>query len=215
MRRFFGGWGLAVWPLFALLGCGDGAAAPGLITATACSGTFNACGGDPTGTWELVTLCVEGDLVSGLNADMATEDPACANTFSAARLAMGGQVTYGDGNYSFDATMEMAETITYTPACVSAVRPGLVLSASVCGQLEDGLNREPGSKMTCSYTGTSCDCQGTLVHVNNTSGTYTVDGSTITEDSGTSYEYCVSGGTMTQREVVAGGVYGITQMKKR
>ena len=186
-----------------------------LIQAAACSGTFNACGGDPTGTWDLTSMCIDGDLVSGLNAEMAADYPACGDTFSAASVAFGGSVTYGAGKYSFDATMEITETFAYTPACVSELSGGVALSASVCTQLEQGLNREAGGKATCSYAGTNCNCQGTLTQTNTTSGTYTFSGATIIEDSGTSYGFCVSGDTMTQRESVAGDAYGVTQMKKR
>ena len=160
-------------------------------------------------------MCIDGDLVPGLNAEMAADYPACGTTFSAASVAIGGSVTYGAGKYSFDATMEIAETFAYTPACVSALSGGVALSASVCSEMEQGLNSADGGKATCSYAGTNCNCQGTITQTNSTSGTYTVSGATITEDSGTSYDFCVSGDTMTQRESVAGDVYGVTQMKKR
>jgi hypothetical protein len=207
------GWMVSL--LLALPGCGDGSSGPTLVHAGACTGTFNACGGDPTGTWSLTGACIDGDLVAALNAEMAADYPACADTYSAAGVALGGSVTYGDGKYTFDATMEIIQSFTYTPACVAQLSNGVALSAAVCSQLEQGLNRESGGKATCSYVGTNCDCEGTLTQTNDTSGSYSISGSTIIEDSGTTYQFCVEGASMSQREVVAGNVYGITQMTRR
>jgi hypothetical protein len=208
-----GGW--MVFLLLALLGCSDGSNGPSLIHAAACTGTFNACGGDPTGTWKVTAVCTDGDLVAGLNAEIAADYSACGNTFTAASAALGGSVTYGTGEYSFDATMEIVEVFAYTPACFSQISGGVALSAGVCSQLQQGLNSEPGGKATCSYDGTNCSCQGTITYQNTTSGTYTISGSTIVEDSGTTYDYCIDGDTMSQREIIAGNAYGVTQMKKR
>jgi len=60
-------WGclLAAW------GCGGGDGLPPL-TATVCSGSYTACGGDPTGTWEIVSLCVEGDAAAAVEAIAAS-----------------------------------------------------------------------------------------------------------------------------------------------
>ena len=195
------------------VGGAGGSSGAGGSTAAACTGTFNACGGDPTGTWDLVSACIEGDLVSALNSQVAASGAACGNTFSAASVALGGSVTYGGGNYSFNATMSVAETFAYTPACVLALG-GTALTASVCSQLQQGLNAQDGSTITCTYA-TNCNCRGTVTKINTTSGTYTVSGSTISEDSGSIYQYCVSGNTMTQRELIEGNAYGVTQMKKR
>ena len=207
--------GLMVSLLFTPLGCGGGSSEPPLIQGTACTTTFNACGGDPTGTWDVVSVCVDGDLVSAFNASMATDYAACGNTFTAANLALAGSVTYGAGKYTFDATMAVIESVAYTPACVSALSGGATLNASACSQMQVNLNNEAGTKGTCTYAGTNCSCQATVTRTNTSTGSYTLSGSTITEDSGTSYQFCVSGSTMIQREVVEGNAYGVTQMKKR
>jgi hypothetical protein len=218
MQRHFrelGSFGLMFSLLLAPLGCGGGSSGPPLIQGTACTGTFNACGGDPTGTWDVVAVCVDGDLVSAFNTGMAAQYSACGNTFTAANLALAGSVTYGAGKFSFDATTALVESLAYTPACVSALSSGVALSASVCGQMQQNLNKETGTKGNCTYTGTNCNCQATVTLPNTSSGTYTVSGSTIIESGGSSYDFCVNGDTMTQREAVEGNAYGVTQMKKR
>ncbi|HEX7508337.1 MAG TPA: hypothetical protein VF550_16295 [Polyangia bacterium] len=83
-----------------------------------------------------------------------------------------------------------------------------------CSSLEQNLNSQPGATATCTYA-TNCNCHSVVSNVNTTSGTYTISGSSITEDSGSSYDFCVSGNTMSQREQIEGNAYGITQMKKR
>ena len=39
--------------------------------ANTCTGTFTACGGDPTGTWDIVSVCVEGVLAAAANISYA------------------------------------------------------------------------------------------------------------------------------------------------
>lgn len=126
---------------------------------------------------------------------------------------LSGSVTYSSGNYSYNSITGAAETIAYTPACVSALQ-GNTLTASVCSSLEQNLNSEPGTTATCTYA-TNCNCHSVISNVDTTSGTYTVSGSTITEDGGSSYDFCVSGNTMTQRQQIEGNAYGVTQLKKR
>jgi hypothetical protein len=195
-------------------GSGGGGGGTGGSSAPACTGTFNACGGDPTGTWDVMASCIEGNLVSALNAQLGADYSACGNAYTAASVALTGSVTYGAGNYNFDAAMEVVEAFAYTPACVSAISGGTALSASVCSQLEQSLNGTAGTTATCTYA-TNCSCHAIVSQTNTTSGTFTVSGSTITEDSGTSYQFCVSGNTMTQRELIEGNVYGVVQMRKR
>jgi len=183
-------------------------------SVAACTEIFMFCGGDPTGTWDIVSACIDGNLVSASNAALAAQYPSCSNTFSEFGVtALSGSVTYSSGTYLYNSITGAAETVAYTPACVSALE-GVTLTASVCSSLEQNLNMEPGATATCTYA-TNCNCHSVISNTGTSSGTYTVSGSTITEDSGDSYDFCVSGNTMTQREQIEGNAYGITQLKKR
>jgi hypothetical protein len=194
-------------------GTGGGGGSGG-STLAACSGTIKVCGGDPTGTWDITSACIDGDLTAAANAEMAADYPDCANMFTASSVnRLTGSVTYKTGTYTYDSVMEVSQTVAYTPACVLALAGG-TLSATVCSELEAGLNDEPGTTATCTYA-TNCTCHATIVGTSTTSGTYTVNGSTISEDTGTSYEFCVTGDTMTQREQIVGSAYGVTDLKKR
>lgn len=180
----------------------------------ACTATFKACGGDPTGTWDIVSACIEGDLVSAFNAALAKDYPSCAGAFSAYNMTiLSGSVTYSSGNYAYDSRMEADSTVVYTPACVSALQ-GTTLTASVCSGVEQNFNSRPGTTATCTYA-TNCTCHSLASHADTTSGTYTISGSSITEDSGSNYDFCVSGNTMSQRQQIEGNAYGITQLKRR
>ena len=195
-----------------------GASGTGGIAASssvaACTGTFTPCGGDPSGTWDIVSACIDGNLVSAFNAAIAADYPSCSSTFTAFVVtALSGSVTYSSGNYVYNSISGAAETVAYTPACVSALQ-GNTLTASVCSSLEQNLNNETGATATCTYA-TNCNCHSVISNADTTSGTYTVSGSTIIEDSGSSYDFCVSGNTMTQRQQMEGNAYGVAQLKKR
>jgi hypothetical protein len=208
--------GLLFAGAFAAHGCGGSSGSgPVLIPATTCNGTFTACGGDPTGTWDIASICVEGDLTAAYNAEMSADYPACGSTFISANVAGAGSVTYGAGNFSFNATMQAAMSLAYTPDCVSAASGGATSSASTCGQTAATLDNEPETAATCSYTGTNCNCSMTITHANTDSGLYTVSDSTIAESGGSTYTFCVNGNTMIQREQISGNAYGVTTMKKR
>ena len=191
-----------------------GASGTGGSSVAACTGTFKACGGDPTGTWDIVSACIEGNLVSAFNAAIAVDYPSCASIFSAFNVTvLSGSATYSSGNYTYNSINGAAETVVYTPACVSAIQ-STTLTASVCSSLEQDLNSETGATATCTYA-SNCTCHSVISNVDTSSGTYTIGGSSITEDSGQSYEFCVSGNTMSQRQQIEGSAYGITQLKKR
>ena len=166
------------------------------------------------GTWDIVSACIDGNLASAFNAALATDYPACSSTFSAFSLTvLSGSVTYSSGNYTFNTNTGATETVAYTPSCVSALE-STTLTASVCSSLEQNLNLEDGATASCVYA-TNCTCHSVVSNVDTTSGTYTVSGSTITDDTGSSYGFCVSGNTMTQREPIEGNAYGVIQLKKR
>jgi hypothetical protein len=195
-------------------GCG-GSSGGGLVQATACTGTFTACGGDPTGIWEIQSICSEGDFVAAFNAEMAADFSACGSVFTSAKLAGAGSVTYGGGTVTYDCTTRMAMSLTYTPSCFSAATGGLTASASTCSQNATRMSNEPGGAATCSYAGENCSCDTTLTKVNTTTDSYSVSGSTITEGGGDSYTFCVGGNTMVEREQVSGNAYAVMTLEKR
>jgi len=194
--------------------CG-GSSNTNLIQATQCSGTFTSCGGDPTGSWEIIAICVEGDLVAALDAELSSQQTACSSTFTAADLSATGSVTYGAGSVGYKRHSEVVESIEYTPACTAALTSGATLDATVCSQMQSNLNKESGTQATCTFAGGNCKCSATVSQLSPTGASYTVSGSTITESDGSAYDLCVTGTTMVQRELISGNVYAVTQLRKR
>ncbi|HEX7597572.1 MAG TPA: hypothetical protein VF518_05115, partial [Polyangia bacterium] len=168
-----------------------------------------------SGTWDIVSLCVEGDLVAVLNAESTADQPACAKLFTSAKLAGTGAVTYAAGAASYSGTFEQTVVATYTPECFSALSSGMALNASTCSQTQTGLNQTAGTNATCTYSDANCLCGFTVPKDMTQSVTYTVSGTTISESNGDSYTICVNGNTMNQRQLIGGDVYGVTQMRKR
>jgi hypothetical protein len=206
--------GSMAWVVLAL-GCGGGGDGVTLTKATVCSGSYSACGGDPTGTWDLAGVCVEGDLAASADAQLSSKYAACAGSITNATVAGGGSVTYSGGNATYDAKEELVSTLAYSPACVAAISSGATLSASVCTQVQSNLNAETNTKGNCSYDGSHCNCTMTVTNPDTVTHTFSVSGSTISESDGSSYQFCVNGSSMSQRQSVGGSTYIISQFSKR
>src|SRR5262245_30229596 len=94
----FGRWLLV--PLLALgsWACG-GSDDNGSTTSTLCTDTFTACGGDASGTWKVMGVCVDSDLAAGLNS----ERPAsCSGQTTGANITASGTVMYMAPSGDFD-----------------------------------------------------------------------------------------------------------------
>jgi len=62
-----------------------------------CSGTFSACGGDPTGTWNIAGMCTENSVASILNEEYGLQASSCGDIVKSASLTMTGTTTYSSG----------------------------------------------------------------------------------------------------------------------
>jgi len=200
------------------IGCG-GSSENSQVKGAICTQTFAACGGDPTGTWDIESVCLDGDLVAAYNANLSQ---SCANQITRANLSATGSATYGvDPVFShptvtYEATTVLQVSETYTPACALDVYGYATLDSNTCAQIEETLqNYDQEKQVTCSFTGTNCACNVTIKHLNTTTDTYAVNGSDITEGDASTYAFCVSGNTMTQRENFDDKVNVVTRAKMR
>jgi len=147
---------------------------------------FEACGGDPTGTWEIQTLC---------HVLVGQENPDCAGqTFSLGVVGGSGTVVLDGETIAFTDynIVEYGESVT--PA--ECLMPGFT-----CDVLEMVTQKQWGDSGCCEELDDgTCACRGSAeAMLRDSSGAYVVRGSTISIDEGPPGEFCVEGGVLQIR----------------
>ncbi len=200
------------------LACGA-SAETGPVTSTLCTTSFTACGGDPTGTWNVAGVCLDGDLAAALNAERSS---ACAAQTTGADVRVTGSVMYtaaaagADPVVIYKGTTEERSTESVSPACAMDTYGVTTLDANGCTQIQTMLvNNDPAKKVTCGLSGVNCGCRVTIVRARNVQNLVTMTGSNIVESDDATYDVCVTGNAMVQRQTRAGNVGAITRMEKR
>ena len=182
-------------------------------TSGICTSSFTACGGDPTGIWDIVGVCVQGDIAAAANAEYASSASQCSDICTGAKPAAQGSVTFSAGNYQPNAVVSLTETLVVSDSCYAALW-GQSWTAASCTTLAQDLSQQAGTTATCTPTSTSCDCVYETVLAAQ-SDTYTVSGSLLVASDGTTTEFCVQGSTMTQRDWFGNSAYAVTIYGKR
>jgi hypothetical protein len=223
MRKIIGrheGLMLAVVLVYSQLGC-SGSSGEGPIMATLCTEAFTACGGDPTGTWDVAGVCVDGDLAAALNSQRSA---ACMSATTAVDLKATGSVTYmgtaPDTLVVYKTTVTMRSTESISPACATEAFAVTTLDAAACTQIATSLkNVDPDlaaeTTVSCSLAGGNCDCRTTIADVQMEQKFITVTGSNILESDDQTYDFCINGTAMTQKQLLAGNVSAVARFTKK
>lgn len=207
-------WGVVLVALCLLNGCGDESSSRDAKATPKCTSTFEACGGDPTGDWEITSYCMEGDLAAEYNDGLT---PECSGGFLAAGVSVEGSVRYTATEVTYDSGASRAVTASYSPACAANVFDVDALDSAGCKEVEAAnADIDSPGHVTCNYSGGNCVCDRLTTLVQKATDTYTVyaDGS-IAEGEGTNYEFCVSGREMVLREKLYGDAFVVTTLRKR
>lgn len=180
----------------------------------ACKEPFVACGGDPTGTWEIASACIEGDLQAALNDGLS---PECANSVTAVDWSETGTVSFNSGTVSRTGTTVRATSISYLPACASAICKCDGASIGGCQEMQKiNQNGDPDRQVTCKHTDTSCDCSAKTTKDISGESTYTVNGTSLDEAGRLEISFCVAGDSLIQREPLYGtNVFLVKHLRKR
>ncbi len=189
----------------------DGATEDG--SANDCAGIFSPCGGDPTGTWDIASVCVDGDLAAAANQGYASDAAECSSLCTSATLAAAGSVSYDNGSLQPNAILSLTETWVMPANCYAALS-GATWATSACASYAQGLNQQSGTTVTCSPGNALCDCVYSNV-TPSTTDTYAVNGSLLVASDGSTTEFCIQGSTMTQRDSLGNSAYAVTQFNKR
>lgn len=176
--------------------------------------SFDACGGEVAGVWQVVGGNLDRD-----DPDARLElDPACNDKFDSITVNGPGTVfTFGEtGSVTTTGSTEAVFTYRYTAACLRAVSGGAVseANAEVCKgiatALQTGVQTEaPQNSARCAVGGSDCDCTLHLFE-QYPSGTYTAEDGILTVN-GDPSEYCVDGDTLLVHD--ASGTFELMRLE--
>jgi len=149
--------------------------------------TFDACGGDPVGTWTMAGTCIE---VEGNPFGDFCTDPDLSFEMS---IDASGTVTInGDQSYALDLTMDMRQDLYIPGACLK----GLPSCESMDNEDEDG-------SMACTGDpSVGCTCVFALSTTDTETGSWSASGGTLTFDEASDgdepddLDFCVDGDTL-------------------
>jgi hypothetical protein len=181
---------LCLTPGALLTGCGGGGGAFG--DCAALMGAFDACGGDPVGTWDVTRACGEA-----LESPFADECPASTISgtigFALSVTITATTVQFGTSTWSWDVDIVVPQS------CLGAIE------AADCNALAELLCSDPGCTASCQASGADCRCDfgGQDVESGSPAAPYTIANGTMTIDYGggdtDAFRYCVKGSEMAFR----------------
>jgi hypothetical protein len=158
-----------------------------------------ACGGTLDGTWQVDSICIQGDLEASLFAGSGLP-AACNNLFRLVSYGCSGTVTYANGIQTSNVTSTISAEALYTQACVTATRgASATLDAAICTAFQQSyIASGIFTSANCAYSGEGCRCALAGQSTDTSAVSYTVSNNQIVFTNGDPpIAYCVSGTTMT------------------
>ena len=128
---------------------------------------FTPCSGEGIeGTWSMAGACID----TGKNDNPFGEVPGCQDAVFDVGVDATGEITFEDGTFTYNWQITGILNVEINSTCLAAVGQG-----AAC---EDW---KPGEKVVCVSKGDACSCEGPAGDPDTSmgTGTYTVDGSTI------------------------------------
>lgn len=171
---------------------------------------FDACGGDPEGSWNVDSICFfEASVLLGRTA----ETPGCEDLLEDVTVYSLGSYQFESGMLQQDVAYALDLQVRFTPECVDAATGGDA-SEGVCEAFADDYLLDPSLlDAQCALADGGCDC--TLMTTDrefDSDGEYAVDGDQL--DFGGPQDFCVDGDTMRLR-VMAAGLDGILTFSRQ
>lgn len=118
---------------------------------------FSACGGDPIGTWEIETFCMD-TRVDAMENPWVEQFPECGNGNSSftADVEWSGQLEVrADHTATSDFDVEMSVLIVIKDKCLSAMSQGYMSGAAMCDQIGSSY-KEQSVDATVTYASGKC-----------------------------------------------------------
>lgn len=156
----------------------------------ACS-EIAACGGDPSGRWEIVDSCV-----TGFDLGMGFDEPECKNAIRGADVELSGTYELNDGVAVTQITTEMAMDVLINQACVDAIAGAPVSINAFCPALESEYESNPlFDSVACSVVSGGCACDLTSSETSVETRSFTIHDNSL-DDGTEAVPFCVDGDTL-------------------
>lgn len=159
---------------------------------------FSACGGDPIGTWEIETFCMD-TRVDAMENPWVEQFPECGNgnsSFSADVEWSGQLEVRADHTATLDFDVEMSVLIVIKDKCLSAMSQGYMSGAAMCDQIGSSYKQQ---SVDATVTYASGKCTITAPQETNNGepqdSTWEVIGNSLYSNGSTEHgqEFCVEG----------------------
>jgi hypothetical protein len=163
---------------------------------------FKSCGGDPSGTWTVDTLCVtDPQKLFAATVNQA----ACSTALKSVKDVdgSGGYVLGADKNAMSTIVVSGTASFSFSDACVKALQIAQS-AATECAKVEAEFSKESAVKSaSCTAAGANCDCTISSEISLAGNGSYTVSNNQIMV-SGLIQPFCVASDTLTIQTTRAG-----------
>lgn len=169
-----------------------------------CLEPFVACGGDPVGTWDLASYCVDGATLAGTTV---YPDYGCPGaTLTTTVLLEGALDLAGDGTFAFETRVSGAFEYLLPAACIGG---------NPCADITDAVGAD-----TCTSDGAGgCTCVGDIADYASddlVTGTWTSSGVSLvlTDDvygEASDVEFCAESGVLRLNDAAEGADIGFTR----
>jgi hypothetical protein len=158
-----------------------------------------ACGGDPTGTWDVRENCAE-TLVP-----IFAGTPGCEHVMAAASIEFEGAFGFHDGVATRNVSSTANFTATIDDPCAQALigLPGIT-AADACLLINLEFMMNPDTTGTCSAVAEGCRCDGVQSEpATEQSDTYQIVGNQIVlDESGQAFDFCRDGDELHMHGVI-------------
>ncbi len=167
---------------------------------------FTPCGGDPVGTWEIETLCME-TRVDANESPWAEQFPECGNgnSYYSADIEWLGQMDVrADGTTTTDIDVAYTIEVVLKDACLTAMGQGVVGGKTMCDQIATQYTQE-SVDATVTYSGGKCTITAPQESKDQEpqEGTWVVVGDEIrtSVDSTNGQKFCVDGNRLVLQTI--------------
>jgi hypothetical protein len=188
------GWSSAVTAFVLVAGCSSNGG------GGHCGG-FSACGGDISGTWNVTSSCVEGNLTAFANYSFQDDKLACNGTYDTVTANVTGTVSFEAGKATNNTVTTIDFVMVPTKACLEAFDVTTVNSDSCAAFGQALVDGDFHTAATCVVEGNGCRCSNQNRYTRNEVLAYAVNGSKVTYETDTdSLDFCIAGTTLNARQ---------------
>lgn len=178
-------------------GSPSGTANGGKVDVDGTCSAFQACGGNPQGTYDYTGGCIE-DVFAGARGACSELDT------SKAEVTVKGTIEFAGNALKRNVTLAIGGHIVFPSTCTSGVP---------CSAIENELKNGFDS-VTCVGTA-ECDCTISKTESDSDATTYTIQGSLVTTADGDQYSICEKGADLSYSGKSVDSEQGSFTLKKR